>query len=48
MRPQSDSEGEESQTKKRSKQLHVLSDSDGDDANEVGRKVSCTLCVKME
>lgn len=44
MRPQSDSEGEESQTKKRTKQLHVLSDSDGDeDANEVGRKVSCTL-----
>jgi transcription factor SPN1 len=38
-RPQSDIEGEASQTKKRSKQLHVLSDSDDDeDANEVGRK----------
>jgi hypothetical protein len=48
-RPQSDNEGEESQTRKRSKQLHVLSDSDGgEDANEVSRKVSFHLVTKND
>jgi hypothetical protein len=45
----SDSEGEETQLKKKNKQSHVLSDSENDgEANEVSRKVSTGLYFENE